>query len=253
METITHTSFVYKWIHLPTGKWYIGSRTAKGCHPQDGYISSSQLIKPLIKQNPTEWKREVIKTGSPEEMIKLEITLLESLDAKHNPMSFNQHNGDGKFTRTGVKVSDDTRKKQSESIKKVHPNRGKPSPNRGKIASEETRKKQSVSIKKVHPNRGKPSPNRGKIASEDTRKKQSESKLGKKRKPFTEQTRDKIRQAKLGSNNPSYGKTPSEETKEKLRQANRGKKETFTCSHCGKVGSGGSMTRWHFDNCKEKK
>ena len=222
METITHTSFVYKWIHLPTGKWYIGSRTAKGCHPQDGYISSSQLIKPLIKQNPTEWKREIIKTGSPEEMIKLETTLLESLDAKHNPMSFNQHNGDGKFTRTGVKVSEGTRKKQSESIKKVHPNRGKPSPNRGKIASEETRKKQS------------------------------ESKLGKKRKPFTEQTRDKIRQAKLGSNNPSYGKTPSEETREKLRQANQGKKETFTCPHCGKVGSGGSMARWHFDNCKSK-
>ena len=222
METITHTSFVYKWIHLPTGKWYIGSRTAKGCHLADGYISSSQLIKPLIKQNPTEWKREIIKTGSPEEMIKLETTLLESLDAKHNPMSFNQHNGDGKFTRTGVKVSDDTRKKQSESIKKVHPNRGKPSPNRGKVASG------------------------------DTRKKQSEAKLGKKRKPFTEQTRAKIRQAKLDSNNPSYGKTPSEETKEKLRQANQGKKETFTCPHCGKVGSGGSMTRWHFDNCKSR-
>jgi hypothetical protein len=223
METITHTSFVYKWIHLPTGKWYIGSRTAKGCHPEDGYISSSQLIKPLIKKNPTEWKREIIETGSPKEMIKLETTLLESLDAKNNPMSFNQHNGDGKFTRTGVVVSEETRKKQSESIKRVHPNRGKPSPNKGKIASEKTRKKQS------------------------------EAKLGKKRKPFTEQTRDKIRQAKLGSNNPSYGKTPSEETKEKLRRANQGKKETFTCPHCGKTGGGGSMTRWHFDKCKEKK
>jgi len=223
METITHTSFVYKWTHLPSGKWYIGSRTAKGCHPEDGYISSSQLIKPLIKKNPTEWKREIIETGSPKEMIKLETTLLESLDAKNNPMSFNQHNGDGKFTRTGVIVSEETRKKQSESIKRVHPNRGKPSPNKGKIASEKTRKKQS------------------------------EAKLGKKRKPFTEQTRDKIRQAKLGSNNPSYGKTPSEETKEKLRRANQGKKETFTCPHCGKTGGGGSMTRWHFDKCKEKK
>lgn len=223
MEAITHTSFVYKWTHLPTGKWYIGSRTAKGCHPEDGYISSSQLIKPLIKQNPTEWKREIIEIGGPEEMIKLETTLLESVDAKNNPMSFNQHNGDGKFTRTGVRVPEETRKKQSESIKRVHPNRGKPSPNKGKIASEETRKKQS------------------------------EAKLGKKRKPFTEQTKDKIRQAKLGSNNPSYGKTPSEDTKEKLRRANQGKKETFTCPHCGKTGGGGSMTRWHFDNCKEAK
>ena len=164
----------------------------------------------------------MITFSAPAEMIELETTLLESLDAKNDPMSFNQHNGDGKFTRTGVKVSLETRLKQSESIKKIHPNRGKPSPNRGKVASEETRKKQS------------------------------EAKLGKKRPPFTEQTRDKIRQAKLGSKNPSYGKTPSEETKEKLRQANQGQKETFTCAHCGKVGGGGSMTRWHFDNCKSK-
>lgn len=222
METITHTSFVYKWTHLPTGKWYIGSRTAKGCHPDDGYISSSQLVKPLIQENPTEWKREIIQTGSPEEMIRLETSLLESLDAKNNPMSYNQHNGDGKFTRTGVKVSLETRLKQSESIKKIHPNRGKPSPNKGKVASEETRKKQS------------------------------EAKLGKKRKPFTEQTREKIRQAKLGPNNPSYGKIPSEETREKLRQANQGKKKMLTCPHCGKIGGGGSMSRWHFDNCKQK-
>lgn len=223
METITHTSFVYKWIHLPTGKWYIGSRTAKGCHPQDGYISSSQLIKPLIKQNPTEWKREVIKTGSPEEMIKLETTLLESLDAKHNPMSFNQHNSDGKFTRTGVVVSEDTRKKQSESIKKVHPNRGKPSPNRGKVASE------------------------------DTRKKQSESKLGKKRKPFTEQTIEKMKiAAKIKAEKRGYVPCP-EHLKEHFREKYSGqKKKQHTCPYCGKTGSGGSMLRWHFENCKHK-
>ena len=223
METITYTSFVYKWIHLPTGKWYIGSRTAKGCHPADGYISSSQLIKPLIKQNPTEWKREIIKTGSPEEMIKLETTLLESLNAKHNPMSFNQHNGDGKFTRTGVKVSEDTRKKQSESIKKVHPNRGKPSPNRGKVASEETRKKQS------------------------------EAKLGKKRKPFTEQTIEKMKIAsKVRAEKRGYVPC-SDDMKEYFREKYKGqKKQEHTCPHCGKVGSGGSMLRWHFENCKHK-
>lgn len=26
-----------------------------------------------------------------------------------------------------------------------------------------------------------------------------------------------------------------------------------TCPHCGFIGAGGSMKRWHFDNCKEKK
>jgi hypothetical protein len=223
METITHTSFVYKWTHLPTGKWYIGCRTAKGCHPEDGYTTSSKLVKSLIKTNPEEWQREILHTGTPEAILNLEVALLEEFDAKNNPLSYNQHNGDGKFTRTGVVVPLETRLKQSESIKKVHPNRGKPSPNRGKTASEETRKKQS------------------------------EAKLGKKRPPFTEQTIDKMRQAKSGSNNPSYGKIPSEETKEKLRQANQGKKETFTCPHCGKTGGGGSMLRWHFDSCKQNK
>lgn len=27
--------FLYIWIHLPTKKWYIGSRTAKNCHPSE--------------------------------------------------------------------------------------------------------------------------------------------------------------------------------------------------------------------------
>lgn len=222
METITHTSFVYKWTHLPTGKWYIGCRTAKGCHPEDGYITSSKLVKGLIKTNPEEWRREILHTGTPEEILNLEVALLEEFDAKNSPLSYNQHNGDGKFTRTGVIVPLETRLKQSESIKKVHPNRGKPGPNKGKVASEETRRKQS------------------------------QAKLGKPRKPFTEQTREKIRQAKLGSKNPSFGKSPSEETREKLRQANQGKKQTFVCPYCGKEGGGGSMLRWHFENCKHK-
>jgi hypothetical protein len=224
METITHTSFVYKWTHLPTGKWYIGSRTAKGCHPDDGYISSSQLVKPLVKQSPAEWQREIIQTGYPSEMIKLETILLESLDAKNNPMSFNQHNGDGKFTRTGVKASAETRKKQSEAIKGDK-----------------------------HPNKGKPGSNLGKTASEETRRKQSEAKLGKKGHPQSKAAREKIGAAKRGSNNPHYGKTPSKETKEKIRQSikERWSRPTLTCPHCSKQGKV-NMTRFHFDNCKHK-
>lgn len=28
--------------------------------------------------------------------------------------------------------------------------------------------------------------------------------------------------------------------------------KTVTCPHCGKIGKGAIMKRWHFDNCKEK-
>lgn len=223
MENITQVAFVYKWIHLPTGRWYIGSRTSKGCHPNDGYITSSKIVKNLIKNNPEDWKREILHTGLPEEILSFEVSLLTESDAKNDPLSFNQHNGDGKFTRTGVKVPLETRLKQSESIKKIHPNRGKPSPNKGKKASEETRKKQSI------------------------------AKLGKKRAPFKEETKEKIGAAKRGSNHPSYGKPLSNEHKEKLRNAFLGKsKPLVICPHCGKEGGGGSMIRHHFDNCKHK-
>lgn len=224
MESIISNAYVYKWVHLPSGKWYIGSRTAKGCHPDDGYITSSKLVKSLIKQNPSEWTREILKTGSPSEMILYETSLLESLDAKNNLDSYNQHNGDGKFTRTGVTVPMETRKKQSEAIKGDR-----------------------------HPNKGKPSPNKGKKASEETRKKQSQAKIGKKRPPFKAETKEKIGAAKRGPNHPSYGKELSDEHKKQISVALVGRKKPLvTCPHCGKVGGGGSMVRHHFDKCKHK-
>ena len=36
----TTQAFLYKWTHIPTQKWYVGSRTAVGCHIDDGYICS---------------------------------------------------------------------------------------------------------------------------------------------------------------------------------------------------------------------
>ena len=29
-------AFLYKWTHIPTQKWYVGSRTAVGCHIDEG-------------------------------------------------------------------------------------------------------------------------------------------------------------------------------------------------------------------------
>jgi hypothetical protein len=90
-------AYVYKWTHIPTLKWYIGSRTAVRCNPDDGYLCSSKRIKPLILTNKNEWKREILATGSPEDMLKFEGEILQIFDARNDPRSFNGHNNDGDY------------------------------------------------------------------------------------------------------------------------------------------------------------
>jgi hypothetical protein len=87
--------YVYKWTHIPTLKWYVGSRTKKGCHPDDGYICSSKYVKPLIQSMPNEWQRTIIATGTLEEMKELEREILTATDAMNDPRSFNLSNGCG--------------------------------------------------------------------------------------------------------------------------------------------------------------
>jgi hypothetical protein len=96
-------AFLYKWTHIPTQKWYVGSRTAVGCHIDDGYICSSIEVYSMIVENKSEWERAVLCISEPTEIVKLEAGYLKLLDAKNDPMSFNRHNGDGKFTTTGRK------------------------------------------------------------------------------------------------------------------------------------------------------
>ena len=111
--------FLYKWTHCTTGKWYMGSRTASGCNPNDVYICSSKIVKEMITASPSDWKREVLLVGSVEQILKEECECLFGVDAKNDPMSFNRHNGDGKFTSTGKIAALSTRMKMSESRKGV--------------------------------------------------------------------------------------------------------------------------------------
>jgi hypothetical protein len=97
----TTIAFLYRWTQLSTGMWYEGSRTRKGCHPEDGYICSSKTVKPMILKNKNDWVRNVLVIGESKYILELESTRLNQLDAKNDPMSFNMHNGDGKFSMLG--------------------------------------------------------------------------------------------------------------------------------------------------------
>jgi hypothetical protein len=137
-------AYLYRWTHIPTGKWYVGSRTSIGAHPEDGYYCSSKEVKPLILANPQDWQRKVLAIGNPVDMLQLEAKYLTKLDAKNDVNSFNRHNGDGKFTTTGSKWTDERRvrtvanmtgKKKPEGfgdiVRKVHT---------GKTVSDKTKK-----------------------------------------------------------------------------------------------------------------
>lgn len=107
-------AFVYKWIHKPTGMWYIGSRTAKGCHINDGYICSSKIVKPMILEKPEEWERYILHTGTPQDMRKMETKILVELNAKKNMMSFNRNNADG--NPCGGRIPGSTKKIKPKKI-----------------------------------------------------------------------------------------------------------------------------------------
>jgi hypothetical protein len=94
-------AFLYKWTQKSTGMWYVGSRTAKGCHPTDGYICSSKYVKPMILENEDDWFREVLMLGEPKFIRYMESRFLGYLAAKDDPNSYNKDNADGNFTSLG--------------------------------------------------------------------------------------------------------------------------------------------------------
>jgi len=120
-----YLAYVYKWVHLPTLKWYVGSRVSKRAYLNDGYICSSYTVKPLVKNSPNDWQRTIVATGTAKEMLKLEETILTTMDAAKDSRSYNLHNSDHKFNNAG----------RSWNGKRA----GKNNPMYGRITSNETK------------------------------------------------------------------------------------------------------------------
>ncbi len=130
-------SFVYCWTDKATNKLYIGSH--KGTI-DDGYICSSKLMLQEYKTRSQDFSRQIIAEGQHEDIRKLEEKLLDSLNVKHDPLFYNQHNGNGKFYLKGQ--SNISRKKIS--LAKM----GNKNPMFGKKVSAETKIKCSAASKK---------------------------------------------------------------------------------------------------------
>lgn len=138
MNIKNNNCFVYLWIYLPLNMFYIGSRTAKNCHINDGYITSSKIVKKMISENPNNWKRIILATGNAENMRNFEAFLLQLFNAAKNNLFFNQHNQNGKFYCTGHS------KETIDKIKKNHSFIGKKRPEHSKKMTGRKRKKEEM-------------------------------------------------------------------------------------------------------------
>lgn len=112
--------------------------------------------------------------------------------------------------------------------------------------------------------------NLGNQINEEQREKIRQSKLGKKREPFSNEWREKLSLSKRGENNNRYGVRVLEETRKKMREKALGRKqspetiakkiaaitgskrEKILCPHCQQHISVNTYPRWHGDNCKLK-
>tara|TARA_B110000977_G_scaffold28086_1_gene35842 strand:+ start:541 stop:1176 length:636 start_codon:yes stop_codon:yes gene_type:complete len=125
--------FTYLITHIQTGMRYYGSKSSKGCSPEDlgkSYFSSSKRIKRIIlDEGVLAFKFEVRKTfGSMEEAVRWEARFLRRIQASKSKDWFNMHNGDGNFVnKGGYRLTETTksrmRKPKSESHReklKIH-------------------------------------------------------------------------------------------------------------------------------------
>lgn len=124
------TPYVYELIDRKTEKWYVGSRTAKNCKPEDlgvSYFTSSKIVSLIFKDNPDRFIKKILVISDVDYVVKVESGILKLRDAKNDIHSYNAWNGDGKFNakkaanitvKTKVGVHARSAKKKIEDARK---------------------------------------------------------------------------------------------------------------------------------------
>ena len=197
-------AFVYCWTDHKLEKLYIGWHKGQ---PNDGYICSSKIMLQEYNNRPNDFTRQIIATGSPEDMSNFETTLLKNFNVVKDQSFYNMHNGNGFYhlkkhteeTKEKLKKPKTLEHRKNLSINHCDIS-GDKNPMYGRsIVKEKNLKWYNNTIKEIY---------------------------------VTE------------------GMQPSNFIEGRIKNVS---KSTFKCPHCEKIGGGGAMKRWHFDNCKDKK
>jgi hypothetical protein len=206
--------YLYKIENLLDGKYYIGVH--KTSNLEDGYFGSGKrLHQAIVKYGVDNFKKTVIQFfDSEEDMFSAEAKIVNE-DFVNDKQTYNMKvggNGGWSYVHEKELNRGFTGKKHSEETKKI------------------------ISELAV-----------GREASEITRKKISTNNFSK-RNP--EKQREHARKNALLTNS-----LRTTETIDKISSTvtdNWKRVKTVGCPHCKLQGRGGTMKRWHFDNCKNK-
>ena len=182
---------VYKHT-TPSGKVYIGITKKKPEHRWEngsGYKKNKHFYRAILKYRWENIKHEILETGlTKEQACAKEIELIAKYDSTNPDKGYNQSTG-GECGTLGTHHSDETRRKQSESLKRAYldpelrrkigeSHKGVNNPWYGKHHSAETRQKISESLKgRIAWNKGQKGVQHYHYSS-DTRLKMSESRKG---------------------------------------------------------------------------
>lgn len=255
-------------------EFYIGVRSSEKTPEDDDYLSSSKIIKDIIKTyGKSSFKKEILNTfSSREDAVENEIFLHKKFDVATNERFFNKavQTSTG-FDTTGIPVN------HSPEVKKEISKKAKERYENGFTITltEEQKIKQKQAIKDYykendHHTKGK---SYEEIMGEEKAKELRKSKI--ENNPMkNKEYRDKISKG-------NKGKKRSIEIKEKLSKlipitdgiknkrispeflndflkngwwkgSTQKPEQKFKCIHCGKETTKGNLNRWHNDNCKFK-
>lgn len=109
----TYQPYFYIIKHIKTGKYYAGSRHAKGCHPQEllkvgGYNTSSKYVNDIIDMEGMDsFLVERIRTfNTAEEAVSYETRFLKRVNARSNEMFINRCNNESSMSFSSEYVRD---------------------------------------------------------------------------------------------------------------------------------------------------
>src|SRR5574344_2049569 len=159
LTKLKHNGYIYKVTNIITGQFYIGQRINYTGSPEDDlgihYFTSSKIVRPLFKNNTSEWKKEILyrDINYAEKLDRIEGYEIHKVFNDKLCLNGYDPTNNGFRTTAGKHLSDEVRRKMSEAKK-------------GKHHSDEARRKMSIAKK-------------GKPLSDEARRKLSEAHKGK--------------------------------------------------------------------------